>query len=71
MKLTLVHLATSWTPLTSTLLCQVTVLMTVAARVDIGLDVVVNLRPPHIGASEFLRAHNIAVGTVKLVQDIP
>ena len=41
------------------------------AREDSGLDVVVNLRPPHIAASEFLRAHITTVRTVKLVQDIP
>ena len=34
--------------------------MAVAARGDTGLDVVVNLRPPHIAASEFLRAHDTA-----------
>ena len=45
--------------------------MAVAARGDTGLDVVVNLRPPHIAASEFLRVHDTAVRTVKLVQDIP
>ena len=49
----------------------VTMLLAVTARGDTGLDVVVNLRPPHIAASEFLRAHNAAVRTVKLVQDIP
>ena len=31
----------------------------------------VNLRPPHIAGSEFLRAHNTTVRTVKLVLDIP
>ena len=45
--------------------------MAVVARADTGLDVLVNLRPPHIAASEFLRAHDTAVRTVKLVQDIP
>ena len=49
----------------------VTMLLAVTAREDTGLDVVVNLRPPHIAASEFLRAYITAVRTVKLVQDIP
>ena len=48
----------------------VTKLLAFIARGDTGLDVVVNLQPPHIAASEFLRAHNAAVRTVKLVQDI-
>ena len=70
-KLTLACLATSSTPPTSTLQCRVTVLMAVAAGGDTELDVMVNLRPPHIAASEFLRVHDTAVRTVKLVQDIP
>ena len=45
--------------------------MAVAAEGDTGLDVVVNLRPPNIAASEFLPAHNTAARTVKLIQDIP
>ena len=50
----------------------VTMLLAVTAPGDTGLsgDVVVNIPPPHIAASEFLRAHNTAVRTVKLVQDI-
>ena len=39
----------------------VTMLLAVTARGDTGLDVVVNLRPPHIAASEFLRAHDTTV----------
>ena len=48
----------------------VTMLLAVTARGDTGVDIVVSLRPLHIAASEFLRAHNAAVRTVKLVQDI-
>ena len=49
----------------------VVMLLAVTARGDTGLDVVVNLRPPNIAVSELLRAHDTAVRTVKLDQDIP